>query len=57
MRPEFFFLYLIFSAALALGVQSAFNSEYEKQKIIFLESKMRLVRRADNLAAISEPIV
>jgi hypothetical protein len=40
-------------------VLSASNrNEYQKTKIImFLGSKVRLVRRADNLTAIYEPIV
>jgi hypothetical protein len=42
-----------------MRVYSASNrNEYQKQKnIIFLESKVRWVRKADNLTAIYEPIV
>jgi hypothetical protein len=51
--------YLILPAALGPGVYSASNrNEYQKHKIImFLRSKVRRVRRADNLIAIYEPIV
>jgi hypothetical protein len=46
-------------AALSPAVYSAHNRNvYQKQKkIMFLGSKVRLVRGADNLTAISEPIV
>jgi hypothetical protein len=57
---DFFYIYLILPAALGPGVYSAFNrNEYQKHKniIMFLRSKVRRVRRADNLTAICEPIV
>jgi hypothetical protein len=39
------------------GFYSASNrNEYQKQKIMFLGSKARPVRKADNLTAICEPI-
>jgi hypothetical protein len=54
-----FLIYLILPAALGPGVYSAPNrNEYHKQKIImFLGSKVRPVRRADNLTATCEPTV
>jgi hypothetical protein len=54
-----FSIYLIFLAALGPGVYSASNiNQYQNIKIImFLGSKVRPVRRADNLTAICEPIV
>jgi hypothetical protein len=51
---------LIFPAALGPGVYSASNwNEYQKHKkiVMFLGSKVRLVRRDDNLTAISEPVI
>jgi hypothetical protein len=54
----FFSIYLILRAALGPGVQSASNkNEYRKQKNNVSGSKVRPVRRADNLTAICEPIV
>jgi hypothetical protein len=54
----FFLIYLIFSTALGPGVYSASNrNEYQKNKIMFVGSKVRQVRRADKLTAISESIV
>jgi hypothetical protein len=51
-------IYVILPAALGPGVYSVSNrNENQKQKIIFLGSKLRPVRRADNLIAICEPIV
>jgi hypothetical protein len=45
-----FEIYLILPAALGPGVYSASNrNEYQKQKIIFLGSKVRLVHGAFNL--------
>jgi hypothetical protein len=45
-------------AAIDLGIYSASNrNEYQRQIKIFLESRMRSVRNADNLTAICEPIV
>jgi hypothetical protein len=46
-------------AALGPGVYSVSNrNEYQNIKIImFLESKLRRLRKADNLTAIYEPIV
>jgi hypothetical protein len=50
--------YLILSTALGPGVYSASNrNEYRSRKMMFLGSKVRPVRRADNLAAICELIV
>jgi hypothetical protein len=47
-----FSIYLILPAALGPGLHSASNrNEYQKQKNMFLGSKVRPVRRADNLAA------
>jgi hypothetical protein len=44
--------------ALGSGVYSASDrKEYQKQKIMFLGSRVRPVRRADNLPAIREPLV
>jgi hypothetical protein len=55
---EFFSIYLIPPAALGPKVYSASNRiEYQKQKIMFLGSRARPVRKADNLTAICEPIV
>jgi hypothetical protein len=53
------FIYLILQAALDPGVYSASNKyEYQKhKKKMFLASRARPVRRADNLTAICEPIV
>jgi hypothetical protein len=52
-----FSIYLILSAALVPGVYSASNrNEYQKQKIMFPGSRVRPVRKADNFAAICEPI-
>jgi hypothetical protein len=54
---EFFLIHLILPATLVPGVYTAFNTnEYQKQTK-FLGSKARLVLKADNLAAIYEPIV
>jgi hypothetical protein len=54
-----FLNYLIVPAALGSGVYSVSNrNEYRNIKIImFLGSKVRRVRSADNLTAICEPIV
>jgi hypothetical protein len=53
-----FSIYLILPAVLGPGAHSASNrNEYQKQKIMFLGNRVRPVRRADNLTAISEPIV
>jgi hypothetical protein len=50
--------YLILPAAVGPWVYSASNSnEYQKQRIMFLWSRAPLVREADNLTAIHEPIV
>jgi hypothetical protein len=56
---EFLKIYLILPAALGPGVFSTSNrNEYQKQKkIMFLGSRARTVRRADNLTVIREPIV
>jgi hypothetical protein len=44
--------------ALGSGVHSASNkNEYQNRKIRFLGSKAQPMSRADNLAAICEPIV
>jgi hypothetical protein len=51
-------IYLILTVALGPGVYSASNRyEYQKQKRMFLGSRARPVRRADNLTAIWEPTV
>jgi hypothetical protein len=53
-----FSIYLILPAALGPGVYSTSNrNEYQKQKIMFLESGARPVRKADKLTAICEPTV
>jgi hypothetical protein len=58
LRECIFLMYLIFPAALGLGVYSASNiNQYQKQQIMFLGSKARLVRRTDKVTAICEPIV
>jgi hypothetical protein len=55
---EFFSIYLILPAALGPGVYSASNrNEYHKEKKIFLGSRARLARKADNLTSINQPIV
>jgi hypothetical protein len=63
LRPgevnEFFFFlnYQILSATLGPGVRSASNiNEYQKQKNVS-RGKVWLVRKADNLATICEPMV
>jgi hypothetical protein len=54
----FFPIYLILPAALGPGVYSASNrNEYQEQRKMFLRSRSRPVRRADNLTAICVPIV
>jgi hypothetical protein len=63
LRPDktnaiFFSIYLILPSALGPRVYSAPNkNEYQKQKIVFLESRDRPVRMSDNLTAICEKIV
>jgi hypothetical protein len=53
-----FSVYIILSAALGPEVHSASNrNEYQQQKIMFLESRARPVRKVDNLTGICEPIV
>jgi hypothetical protein len=54
-----YLIYLIFPAALGPGVYSASNSKGSRniKIIMFLGSKVRRVRRADNLTAIYGPIV
>jgi hypothetical protein len=55
---DFFSIYVILPAVLGPGVYSASKrNEYQRQKIMFLRSRARPVRRVDNLAAICEPIV
>jgi hypothetical protein len=57
---DFFKIYLILPAALGPRVYSASNRnecQKQKNKIMFLGSKVRLVGKADNFSAISEPIV
>jgi hypothetical protein len=55
---EFFSIYLILPSALGPKVYSASNrNEYRKQKKMFLGSRARPVREADNFTAIYEPIV
>jgi hypothetical protein len=58
MEAEIFFNWPNPSAAPGPGVYSASNrNEYQELKIIFLGCKVRPARKADNLTAISEPIV
>jgi hypothetical protein len=53
----FFLNYLILPTALDTGVYSApSRNEYQKQKQMFLGSRERPVREADNRTAICEPI-
>jgi hypothetical protein len=54
---EFFSIYLILPAALGPEVHSASNSKYQKQKKMFLGSRVRPVRKAENLTTICESIV
>jgi hypothetical protein len=56
---EFFSIYLILPAALGPGVYSASNRNLStrNRKIMFLGSRARSVRRADNLTTICEPTV
>jgi hypothetical protein len=55
---EFFPMYLIFSVALGPVVyRSSSINEYQKQKKMFLGSKVRPVLRDVNFTAICEPIV
>jgi hypothetical protein len=54
----FFTIYLILPGALVPEDYLASNrNEYQKQKKMFLGSRARLARKAENLAAIYEPIV
>jgi hypothetical protein len=61
-RPDevnafFFSLYLIRQAELGHGVYSACNrNAYQKQEKMFLGSRARPARKADNLSAIYKPI-
>jgi hypothetical protein len=48
-----FLIYVILPVALGPGVHSASN----RKIIMFLGSKVRPVRRVDNLATVCEPIV
>jgi hypothetical protein len=53
-----FLIYVILPAALSPAVYSVTNrNEYRKHKVIFLGSKARRVRRADNHTVICEPTV
>jgi hypothetical protein len=53
-----FSIHQILPAALRPGDSSASSkNEYQKQKIVFLGSKVRPVRIADNLTTIHKPIV
>jgi hypothetical protein len=53
--PDFFNLPNSSSHTMALGIYSTSNkNKYQK---IFLGNKTRLLRKADNLTAICEPIV
>jgi hypothetical protein len=55
---EFFSIHLILPSALGSGVYAASNRNvYQKQKIMFVRSKTRPVRRPDNPADICELIV
>jgi hypothetical protein len=55
LKPVNFLNYLILPAALGTGVYLASNRNIKI--IMFLGSKVRRVRRAENLATICEPIV
>jgi hypothetical protein len=59
IRCDFFSIYPILLAAVGLGFTQPLTemSTRCRKIIIFLESKVRPVRRSDNLAAICEPIV
>jgi hypothetical protein len=52
-------IYVIFPAALGPGVHSGPLTEIciKSREIMLLGSRARSVRRADNLTAISEPVV
>jgi hypothetical protein len=50
-------IYLILLAALGPGVYSTFNRIQLQKQIMFLGSKVRTMRMADNLAAICEQTV
>jgi hypothetical protein len=51
-------IYIILPVALGPGVYSASNrNKYQRKKCIYLGSTARLVRRANNLAAMCEPII
>jgi hypothetical protein len=52
-----FFIYLIFSAALGPGFAQPLREMSNRKIIIFLGTKVRPVRRVDNLTAICEPTV
>jgi hypothetical protein len=55
---EFFSIYLILLDALGPGVYTvSIRNEYKKQQKVFLGSRARPVRKADNLTAIYEPVV
>jgi hypothetical protein len=54
---EFCSYYLIIPAALGLGVYSVTEMNTRSRKIMFLGSRARLVRKADNLTAICKPTV
>jgi hypothetical protein len=53
-----FSIHLILPAALGPGVYSACSrNEYQNRRMLFLGSRARPVRRADDLTAICDPIV
>jgi hypothetical protein len=53
-----FSIYLILPAALGPGVYSAsYRNEHQKQKEMFLGSRVRLAHEADNLTTICELII
>jgi hypothetical protein len=57
LNDFFFSIYLVLLASLGPEVYSASNrNEYQNQKIMFLRSKARPVRRAKSLTGICEPI-
>jgi hypothetical protein len=54
---DLFSIYLILRAAVGAGVYSASTINEYRKKNIFLDSRARPVRKADNLTAIFQPII
>jgi hypothetical protein len=52
-----FSIYLILPATLGIGFTQPLTEINTRSRKTFLRSKVRLVRRGDNLAATCEPIV